>query len=233
MVPANAPDYYTFTFAPLAVARNLLEYVDRSWTFAVAGTIFLWLFARPAAAVERRRHLVALWGCVWFACGLALTVFLPIRSSLYACFPSVGAALACAAVVDGWIASMSAQRLRRAAVAAVLLLTALAPIYLLRNQRWVEIADLSAETTAVLEQCSRTRCDSIVLEDDLRTRRNFASTFGTFDAVSRLFLGREIPSRIVPGPVESPGPAHEGCVLHIRLIDDTPRPELSGRCGTD
>lgn len=230
MMPSDAPDYYAFTFAPLAVARNFLEYLDRSWTFPVAGMIFLWGFARPVGGVDQRRYRVALCGLVWFACGLALTVFLPVRSSLYACFPSAGAALACAAVVDGWIARMTADRLRRAAVAAVLLLIALIPIYRLRNERWVEIADLSAETTATLEHCSKARCHSILLEDDLRTRRNFASTFGTFDSVAHLFLGREIPSSILPGPVESTRLADESCVLHIRLIDNTPRPELRGPC---
>jgi hypothetical protein len=126
---------------------------------------------------------------------------------------------------------MTARQLRRAAVAAVVLLTALVPIYRLRNERWVEIADLSAETTATLEQCSRVHCDSILLEDDQGTRRNFASTFGAFDTVTHLFLGRDIPSRIHPGPVESTPLAQNGCVLHIRLIDNTPRPELKGTCG--
>jgi hypothetical protein len=62
-------------------------------------------------------------------------------------------------------------------------------------------------------------------------RRNFARTFGTFDSGAHLFLGREIPTRIVDGPVESPRPAGEGCVLHIRLIDRVLRPDLKGSCG--
>ena len=81
-----------------------------------------------------------------------------------------------------------------------------------------------------LAHCSRVRCHSILLEDNLRTRRNFASTFGTFESVAHLFLGREIPTRIIPGPVESMRLADDGCMLHIRLIDNIPRPELRGSC---
>jgi hypothetical protein len=230
MIPSNAPDYYAFTFSPTSVAHNFLQYLDRSWTFPVAGMVLLWCFARPVGSVDRRRYRVALCGLVWFACGVAITVFLPVRSSLYACLPSVGAALACAAVVDVWIERMTTRQIRRAAVVAVLLLVALVPIYRLRNERWVEIADLSAETMTTLEHCSRVRCHSILLEDDLRTRRNFASTFGTFESVAHLFLGREIPSRIIPGPVESTQLADGGCMLHIRLIDNIPHPELRGSC---
>jgi hypothetical protein len=230
MMPSNAPDYYAFTFAPLSVAHNFLQYLDRSWTFPVAGLVLVWCFVRTIGAIDRRRYRVALCGLVWFACGLAITVFLPVRSSLYACLPSAGAALACGAMVDAWIERMTAEQVGRAGVVAVLLLITLIPIYRLRNERWVEIADLSAETMSGLEQCSKVHCHSILLEDDLRTRRNFASTFGSFDSVAHLFLGREIPTRIVPGPVEPARLADGGCVLHIRLIDDTPRPELKGSC---
>src|SRR5215510_4326155 len=93
MLPSNAPDHYAFTFAPLSVAQNLLQYVDRSWTFSVAATALLWCFARPTVGLDWRRSRVAVCGLVWFACGLAITVFLPVRSSLYTCLPSVGAAV--------------------------------------------------------------------------------------------------------------------------------------------
>jgi hypothetical protein len=64
----------------------------------------------------------------------------------------------------------------------------------------VEIADLSADTMATLKRCSTARCDSILLEDDPRTHRNFTATFATFDAAAQLFLNRQIPSRILSGP---------------------------------
>ena len=39
-------------------------------------------------------------GAAWFVCFYAMTVFLPVRSSLYALTPSVGAAVALAAVAS-------------------------------------------------------------------------------------------------------------------------------------
>ena len=124
---------------------------------------------------------------------------------------------------------MAAGQLRRAGVAAVLILTALLPVYKLRNLRWVEIADLSADTMAALQHCATARCRSIVLEDDPRTRRNFVSAFGTLDTGAHLFLGRDGPSQSTPGPIE-PTPIADGCVLHLRLIANVPRPELRGHC---
>jgi hypothetical protein len=231
MMPSNAPDYYAFTFAPLGVVRNFVEYLDRSWTYPLAALVLLWCFGRPALAVDAKRWTAALCGVVWFLSGLAITVFLPVRSNLYACWPSVGAALACAAVADGWLERMTERQLRRVAFAAVLALTALVPVYQARNERWVEIADLSRDTMATLDRCSGVRCDSILLEDNPHTRRNFISTFGEFDTAARLFLGRDVSTNVVTAPVGSAALASDGeCVLHIRLINDVPDPELKGTC---
>ena len=231
MTPFNAPDYYAFTFAPQALMRNFVEYVDRSSTFALAGLLLLWFFGRPALDLDSRRFRFLLCGVVWFLCGLAITVPLPVRSNLYACWPAVGAALACAAVADAWLDRMPAYQVRRAALAAVLALTALIPVYQLRNERWVEIADLSRDTLATLDRCSAVACQTILLEDDSRTRRNFASTFGEFDTAAHLFLGRDIPTNVVATPVEPTALATNGeCVLHIRLIGDVPDPRLQGAC---
>ena len=231
IMPTNAPDYYALTLEPMLVGRNVLEYLDRSWTFAVAGLLLLWCVGRPALGIDAQRHRVALCGVIWFACGLAITVLVPVRSSLYACWPSTGAAVTVAAVADAWMTRMTGDRLRRAAVAAVVILTALLPVYRLRNQRWVEIADLSADTMATLQRCSAVRCHAIVLEDDPTTRRNFVSAFGTFDTGARLFLGREVATQILPGQIGS-APIEDGCVLHLRLIADVPQPELRGPCSS-
>ena len=53
-------------------------------------------------------------GAVWFAGGCAMTVFLPVRSSLYAVFPSVGAAIVCGSLVES-IRSHAVARQPRAA----------------------------------------------------------------------------------------------------------------------
>jgi hypothetical protein len=136
-----------------------------------------------------------------------------------------------AAVADAWMTRMTGDRLRRAAVAAVVILTVLLPVYRLRNQRWVEIADLSADTMATLQRCSAVRCHAIVLEDDPTTRRNFVSAFGTFDTGARLFLGREVATQILSGQIGA-APIEDGCVLYLRLIANVPRPELRGPCNS-
>ena len=231
MTPFNAPEYYTFTFAPLAVARNFVEYIDRSWTYSLVALALVWWFGRPALTIDSKRRTAALCGVVWFLSGLAVTVFLPVRSNLYACWPSAGAALACAAIADGWLGRMTERQLRRAAVAAVLALTALVPVYQVRNERWVEIADLSRDTMAALDRCSAVHCNSILLQDDPRTRRNFITTFGEFDTAARLFLGRDVSTTVVAAPVARAALATDGkCVLHIRLVNDVPAPELNGTC---
>ena len=231
MTPFDAPDYYTFTFAPAAVTRNFVEYADRSWTFALAGLLLLWCWGRPSVALDEKRSSVALCGVAWFLCGLAITVLLPVRSNLYACWPSVGAALACAAVADIWFERMTERQVRRAAVSAVLVLTALVPVYLLRNERWVEIADLSRDTMVTLVRCSQVHCSAILLEDDPRIRRNFVSTFGEFDTAARLFLGRDISTNVVAAPGEHTAAGTDGdCVLRIRLTNDVLDPQLQGAC---
>jgi hypothetical protein len=135
-------------------------------------------------------------------------------------------------VASGWMERMTGHQVRRAAVAAVLVLTALIPVYRERNERWVEIADLSRATmAAAVNACATASCDSILLEDDPRSRLNFTSTFGGFDAAARLFLGRDIPTAIVPGQSPRTGMQRGGdCVVHIRLLDDVPHAELEGNC---
>jgi hypothetical protein len=72
----------------------------------------------------------------------ALTVFLPIRSSLYALVPSAGCALVAGACASR---ALRADPVRFARAAAVLLAVAaaLVPVYWDRNERWVAPADLS------------------------------------------------------------------------------------------
>jgi hypothetical protein len=143
----------------------------------------------------------------------------------------VGAALAGAAIADDWLERMAEGQVRRAAVIAVLVLTALIPVYHSRNERWVEIADLSRDTLATLDRCSEVACTSILLEDDSRTRRNFISTFGEFNTAATLFLGRDIPTNVVVAPVEPAALATNGeCVLRIRLINGVPNPQMQGAC---
>ena len=95
------PSYYRFTFEPLAVVRNVLEYLDRGATFAVAIAVAMLMSIGTArVALTAAEKAILRFGAAWFVCFYAMTVFLPVRSSLYALTPSVGAAVALAAVAS-------------------------------------------------------------------------------------------------------------------------------------
>ncbi|HJU43466.1 MAG TPA: hypothetical protein VJ691_11650, partial [Vicinamibacterales bacterium] len=117
----DAPPYYQFVFDPAHLLTNIIEYADRSSTLAgllvVAAVIG---FARLPTLENADRRLV-LKGLVWLVLGFAATIWLPVRSSLYAVFPSVGAVLAAAAIVTAITRTASEPRARRLAFAACVL----------------------------------------------------------------------------------------------------------------
>ena len=141
--PATAPDYYQFSFAPAALLRNVGEYADRAATLAAAVSVVLLAVSgrvRPGfTGVERRALMLA---ALWVPAMFALTVALPLRSSLYALIPSVGCALV-VAVCASRAARLQPHRFAVAAAALIVLAAALVPIYRARNVRWLAPADLS------------------------------------------------------------------------------------------
>ncbi|HYM26110.1 MAG TPA: hypothetical protein VEU08_22990 [Vicinamibacterales bacterium] len=201
--PRTAPAYYQFTFAPAAVLRNALEYLDRGVTasLAVAALALLLWGARPALDASRRRLLAA--AACWFAAGYALTVFLPVRSSLYAVFPSVGAAIACAAVAEAAAGASTRRAWMPLGAAAGALVVALSPIYSARNDRWVEPARLSQRTLTIVAGRLRDRAvdGTVVLADGPSVEPTFTQAFGVFarDAI-RLETGRPFDAWIDPPP---------------------------------
>ena len=184
MVPATAPSYYHLTFAPADVARNILEYADRALTFPALVTLLAWLVLRPSAADRHtdglnRRRLAC--GLSWLVAGFAITIFLPVRSSLYACLPSAGACLiageACRLL---WIRSSDARRAVAVYAAAAVLLIA-AAVHVTRVERWVALADLSTRVLDDLQGLtSRLPAGSqVVLHDASNTRVNLRNAFGS------------------------------------------------------
>jgi len=180
-LPWSAPGFYRPTLSPAALARNALEYADRACTLAAAAVLLasalLGRWPRPDA---RERRWLAL-GLIWLAGGYGLTVFLPVRSSLYAVFPSAGAALAAAALGHAaWRAAPPARR-RRVLLAAALAPLALVPLLWSRNARLVRTARLSARALAAIaaqrEGLAAGRL--LVLHDAPDARPNLASAFGT------------------------------------------------------
>jgi hypothetical protein len=198
---ATAPPYYQFTFSPAAVAENAIQYADRSMTI-FAAAIVLWAMAlgvRPSFHGGDRDVLIK--GLAWFVAGFCITLWLPVRSSLYAVFPSVGIALIAAAILGAMNDQASPVRLRRASIGALVLPFVLLPIYWSRNVRWVEPADLTTQTVRAIDAEASAIPERTVIElDDDRSRRaNFNAAFGSLtDEASRLHFEERYRLRIVP-----------------------------------
>ena len=185
MTPASAPYYYRFTADPGVLWKNVQEYADRALTFSAAATLLgaALLRARPArSATTSSFRLRTLLTCaaVWIAGGYAVTLFLPVRSSLYACFPSVGACLAAAALCERiWEAAQPGRR-SHALAAAVLVPVMLSPIYVARTQRSVALSTFSSRALDDLVHATAGLPDGsdVVVHDDPASRVNVAAAFG-------------------------------------------------------
>src|SRR5207237_9360819 len=106
----------TFTLA--AVLKNIGEYLDRGATFATVASIAAWLAARQGMTLTADERRTIRIGITWFVAMYAITIFVPVRSSLYAVAPSIRSALVAGAVAAGaWRAApgMAAQRASRRA----------------------------------------------------------------------------------------------------------------------
>jgi hypothetical protein len=202
--PTNAPWYYRFSADPHLLMRNAREYADRACTLSalVLVVVFALVRSRPTLRAENR---VFLYRCVcWLVGGFALTMFLPVRSSLYALFPSVGAALAATTLTSGWWDQFSTAPKRGLIAVALVVPLALFPIYRSRGARWVVAARLSSSVTAQLVQHLAAHPDAhgFVLQDDRSTRASLANAFGPAASdVASLYFERPVSLRIEPTPV--------------------------------
>ena len=183
MTPLTAPPYYRPTFAAGALSSNALHYADWALTFSTAVTLIgVALLGVPRPFLDTRARAIVLSGAMWLVGEFAITVFVPSRSVLYACLPSVGVALAAAALCErAWSAAAPVRR-RRALVVAATLPVLLSPIYHARTQRMVAIADLSAQTLGALPALTAGLPDgsTIVIEDDRSQKSvNLEAAFGT------------------------------------------------------
>jgi hypothetical protein len=182
MTPGNAPAYYVFTTDPSSIGRNLLEYADRTMTTIAAALLMLAIIARPSIRpVDPQIRSTLLCGGLWLVAFLLPALLLPVRSSLYACLPSVGPCIAAAAIARTWWTSTTPARREYAVLAAILIPLLLWPVYHARAMRWVTMADFSTQAIAELRAAtSRLPEDSdILVLDDRSQRANIASVFST------------------------------------------------------
>lgn len=203
--PGSAPAYYRLTLSPFTVLDNAAKYLDFAATWPVAVVL---LAAAVAAVVPRPTRLqtrIVRLGIMWLAAGYAITLFLPIRSPLYACFPSVGAAFAAAALLEAvWIGCTRAARSRLLAAGLVLPFLLL-PVYWSRNVRHAKGARLSAQWLGDLEtaQIDLAPNQVLVLRDDPRLppTERLPAAFGTlYEEAVRDTLERPVRAWIEPPP---------------------------------
>jgi hypothetical protein len=231
MTPATAPGYYRFTFAPAVVARNALEYADRAATTSAIAVVLGLLLLRPKGfRLDPQQRRIVLCAAVWLAGGYGITLFLPVRSSLYAIVPSIGACLAAAAVLSAsWQLADMPQRFR-ALCAAILLPMCLMPAYLARTAS-VPLADFSTQVLRDIRDQTRDIPDAatVVVVDDRSTKINVASAFGTLlNEAVLLTTGRRLNVWIEPPTPGTEGgtPPCESCVaLRLRVVNGRLVPE--------
>ena len=226
MTPATAPSYYQFTFAPAAVGRNALEYADRAMTVsaiaALLGFVLLW---PKGTQLEPARRRIIVCAAIWLVGGYGITVFLPVRSSLYSVVPSIGACLAAAVLVETFWQSADVLHRRRALIAGMLLPIGLMPVYRARTAS-VPLADFSAQALRDIryETAALPEDSTVVVVDDPTARVSVANAFGSLlnDAVlldtgRRLNMWIEPPSPALQAMGVSP--PCESCVrLRLRVV---------------
>jgi len=191
---SDAPAYYLLTIDPRLIAKNTAEYLDRGATWPAVAAVLMFLVAPGGTSLNDDERRVIRFGAVWFVSMFAITVFLPVRSSLYAVAPSIGSAL---------VAASFASRAQRAAphrialvsAALIVALAALIPVYRMRNQGLVKPADLSTQATAELRRAAQRRPDirEIVLVDEADASVTLEDAFGALapDAV-HLFVSPDV-----------------------------------------
>jgi len=204
MMPSTAPWYYRLSSSPMAIAINAASYLDRAATGAAIVTILAFVaYRRYPRDLSRHHRRLLLTAAVWFVAGLAITVRIPVRSDLYAVFPSIGGALACAAFVDATRRDVGLDALRRRDARMGLILAALlamVPIYRARNARFAEPARVSSEVQRLLsgDLAALPAAGTIVLEDAPARFATFGDAFGGLSTSAvRLFTGRSLVADIV------------------------------------
>jgi hypothetical protein len=199
--PATAPSFYRLSASPDVLLPNALSYLDRSLTFVAAVlALGLLVFARVRSGVAESERQAALKGLVWLVLGFAVTIMIPVRSSLYVVFPTVGSALIGMAA-GSWLWRTIPQPRRRYAAAAVFALPlAVLPIHWLRHQTTKRQGMLSSRVLEEVRTASRAPAGiaRVVVLDDAGARVNAASAFGAeLPRAVELVVGKPVPVELI------------------------------------
>ena len=195
---SNAPWYYQLAISQ--TPRNVAEYADRSGTVAAAVMLILILACgrqRPAFNEQERRTVLL--SVLWIVGTFAITVWLPVRSSLYALLPAIGTSLIAGATAS-WVIRTKPTRFRTIATVLPLLVVLLIPVYRIRNTRWVGIADISTHIMETVAASARNIATggSILIVDSRDKRFDLDSTFsGMFPEAVTLFAGPDWKGEII------------------------------------
>ena len=232
---SNAPSYYQLTLDPGTLLRNVAEYLDRGATTAVLSTIALWIAVPNAGALTDEERGVVRIGALWFAAMYAITVFVPVRSSLYAVAPSIGSALVVAAFAAR-AARTASPRFARASAALIVAIALLVPVYRMRNHGLVEPADLATRSLAVIQDAARVmpHVAAITLVDDPNEPVTLDAAFGAlFPEAVHLFVAPRVQGTLTSTPASGLPPPDDSLVFALRdgrLVQDrSGRPGASAR----
>jgi hypothetical protein len=203
LTPASAPAFYRFTFAPADLIANALQYADRALTLSAAVVLIAAAVVRSRPRLDQTEKSVVMVGAVWLIAGFGITLFLPVRSSLYALFPSVGAVLAASAFAAALWRQAGASQRRALRVIAIILPLLLAPVLHARTARWTELARVS-RTTLEAAASSAVGRDKILFVDDRTRRDNLDNAFRSlFPDALQLFSGTRPEVWLVPPPPDA------------------------------
>ena len=220
MTPATAPAFYRFTFDPLQVMANLRQYLDRSATLPAAALLCaLLVYRRRPRLLPSDRSIVAMLA-VWCVGMFAITIWLPVRSSLYAVCPSIATAIVSALLIDR-MREQSGSRLPLEPVLAILLVASI-PIYQMRDDLRAEGARVSQRTLHEIEHDLPVlpQTGAIVLHED-PAAPVFHEAFGDLAAEAlRTRFDRQWDARIVADPQPARGSAGNGNVIAEYWIRD-------------
>jgi hypothetical protein len=227
LTPATAPSFYRLSASADVLVPNAVSYLDRSLTFTAAVLLLgLILFVRARPHLREVEWRTMYRGAVWLALGFAVTIMIPVRSSLYVVFPTVGVALIGIAVGSAMWRAIPPNRRRAAVVCLAVLPILVLPIHWSRHQSTKTQAMLS---THLLEQVrlitgKNPIVNRLVVVDDPQVRPTIASAFGAeLPRAVELVTGRRLQVDLLSAPASGSAPesAHPPGTLVLRVRNGT------------